>query len=318
MAKEVVTVESEDDLAEVFSNSIDKWFLLGGGSNIVFPDGDCDATIIRLGFGAVEIKEDDGKIFLIADGGADWDEVVNIAVSHGLSGIEALSAIPGTVGATPVQNVGAYGTEIKDVLVTLRAFDVQEKKYVEFSNAECKFSYRDSIFKREGKGRHIITQVTYELRADEPDVPQYPGLAEYFADNNIVRPSLQDIREAIISIRAKKLPDPRQIASVGSFFKNAFVTKEKAQELLKEYPTIKTFPGENEMIKVPTGWLIENAGLKGKNFGTISVYSGNALVLINNGGATRDDLSKVVSTIVLEVKNKFGIEIEPEPELLNF
>ena len=320
MAKEVITVESENDLAELLANMPPnkKWFLLGGGSNIVFPDGDCDTTIIRLGFGAVEIQEDDGKVFLIADGGADWDEVVSISVSQGLSGIEALSAIPGTAGATPVQNVGAYGTEIKDVLVSLRAYDVKEKKFVTFSNAECTFSYRHSIFKRDGKGRYVITQVTFELSTDEPDVPQYPGLAEYFAGKNITRPSLPDIREAIISIRAKKLPDPKHIASVGSFFKNAFVTAEKAEQLLKQFPEMKTFPAEKGMVKVPSGWLIENAGFKGKNFGTISVYKNNALVLVNEGGATRDDLDNAIKTIIEEVQNMYGITLEPEPELLVF
>ena len=319
-AQEVVTAEAEADIAGFFAELPPdaKWFLLGGGSNIVFPDGDCDTTILQLGFGKVELRQDGEKVFLIADGGAHWDEVVAIAVAHGLSGIEALSAIPGTVGATPVQNVGAYGTEIKDVLVSLRAYDVQTKKFVIFSNSECAFGYRDSLFKHAGKGRYIITQVTFALSQDEPDVPQYPGLADYFAERDIHRPSLQDIRDAIISIRSKKLPDPAKIASVGSFFKNAFVSKEHADKLLKEFPAMKIFPVEGGLAKVPAGWLIENAGFKGRRFGNLSVYSGNALVLVNEGEATRAELTELIRKIQTEIQNKFGITLEPEPELLSF
>lgn len=320
IAKRVLYIESEDDLDLYFRDKPEneKWFLLGGGSNVVFPDGDCDTTILKLHFGKVEIDQRGDKVFLIADGGANWDEVVAIAVSQGLSGMEALSAIPGTVGATPVQNVGAYGTETMDILESLRAYDVYEKKFVTFSNAECKFSYRDSIFKREGKGRYIITQVTYELSGDEPDVPQYPGIAEYFSQKNIVRPNLQEIREAIISIRSKKLPDPKEIASVGSFFKNSIVAKEQADKLLKEFPNMKVFPAENGMVKIPSGWLIEQAGFKGKQFGALRVYEHNALVLVNDGGATRAELHALIEKIQGEVEAKFGIKIEPEPELLSF
>ncbi|MBP6884196.1 MAG: UDP-N-acetylmuramate dehydrogenase [Candidatus Pacebacteria bacterium] len=320
IAKRVLYIESEEDLNLYFNEKPEneKWFLLGGGSNVVFPDGDCDTTILKLHFGKVEIDQRGDKVFLIADGGANWDEVVSIAVSQGLSGIEALSAIPGTVGATPVQNVGAYGTETMDVLESLRAYDVIEKKFVTFSNQECEFTYRDSIFKRGGKGRYIITQVTYLLSADEPDVPQYPGVAEYFVSKNIVRPTLQEIRDAIISIRAKKLPDPKEIASVGSFFKNSIVSKEVAGKLLEKFPTMKIFPAENDTMKVPSGWIIEQAGFKGKCFGNLSVYSGNALVIVNEGGATRRELQELIEKIQGEVEEKFGIKIEPEPELLSF
>ncbi len=320
-ASEMVTVENEADLSELFETMPEarKWFILGSGSNIIFPDSDIDVCIIRLARQEIKILKDEGEIVeLSISAGTIWDDVVSFAVDRGLSGIEALSAIPGTSGATPVQNVGAYGREISHVLISLKAFDTQFCKVVELSNKECEFAYRDSIFKNAGKGRYIIIDITLRLSHDEPDVPQYPGLAEYFAERDIRRPSLQDIRDAIISIRAKKLPDPSVIASVGSFFKNAFVPIEQAQKLKEEYPTLAIFPVDGKTSKVGTGSLIDTLGFKGKRFGNLSLYHGNAMVVVNEGGATRRELNEFIEMIKLEVHKKFGIAIEPEPELLNF
>ncbi len=240
------------------------------------------------------------------------------AVSKDLSGIEALSAIPGTAGATPIQNVGAYGADVSGVLVSLRAYDTKENKFVVFSNEDCRFGYRDSMFKHEGKGRYIISEITICLSKELPNVPQYPGVAEYLAKNNIRAASLLDIRKAIISIRANKLPDPKEIASVGSFFKNAFVPKEQAEKLKAEFPTLAVFPVNEKISKVGAGSLIDTLGMKGKRFGSLSVYKGNALVLVNEGGATRAELTELVSKIIKDVQEKFGIALETEPELLNF
>ncbi len=318
---ELAIVETEQDLQEVFETMPEgkKWFILGGGSNVVFPDGDSDILLIQFAPLAIRFEKiDDDTVHLIAPAGANWDTVVAEAVTRGLSGMEALSAIPGSVGATPIQNVGAYGTEIKDILHSVRAFDIQEKKFVTLSNADCEFGYRDSMFKHTGKGRYIITEVTYVLSTDEPNVPQYLGVSEYFASKGIVRATLQEIRDAIIHIRSTKLPDPRSIASVGSFFKNPFVPKEQAEKLKQEFPALAVFPINESLSKVGAGSLIDTAGLKGKRFGNISIYKGNALVLVNEGGATREELKNVVSMIIDEVEKKFGIMIEPEPELLEF
>lgn len=320
-AREVVLVENEADLKALFSELPvgTRWMMLGGGSNLVFPDGDSDMLFIKLLPKGTRIVSDDGTTVEIKTGGGDtWDAVVAFAVAHELSGIEALSAIPGTAGATPVQNVGAYGIEIKDVLISLRAFDTQKKEITLFTNAECEFAYRDSMFKHAGKGRYIITELTLRLLRAKPTVPNYPGVAEYFAEKRISDPSLSDIREAITTIRWKKLPDPRDIASVGSFFKNPFVPVAQAEKLQKKYPTMKMFPAGDGTAKVPAGWLIENAGFKGKRFENLSVYHGNALVLVNEGGATRQELSVLVEKIVSEVNSKFGITLEPEPEMLDF
>ena len=320
-AAEMVTVETEQDLEELFETMTAdrKWFVVGGGSNVVFPDGDCDTLLIRLASGEVKITESDAThAVLSVPAGTLWDTVVSFAVSKGLSGIEALSAIPGTAGATPIQNVGAYGRETSDVLVSVRAYDVVLKKFVTLANKECRFGYRDSIFKHEGKNKYIITMVTYALSTEDPDVPQYPGLAEYFAEHEINRPALQDIRAAIIAIRAKKLPDPREIASVGSFFKNVFVSKSQAEKLKKEFPTLAVFPASESFSKIGAGSLIDMLGLKGKKFGNLSIYKNNALVLVNEGGATRKELARLTETIISQVKEKYDVTLELEPELLEF
>jgi len=325
LARAMAILDSEDDLVELFRTmpSDRPWFVLGGGSNIVFPDGDCDTLIIQLAPAGIQVvQEDDEQAYLTVGAGVPWDDVVSFAVDHKLSGIEALSFIPGTAGATPIQNVGAYGVEIKDVLHSVRAFNIQTKKFVTFSNEECKFGYRDSMFKHEGrvngKTRYIITQITLVLSKGRPNVPQYPGVADYLLEKGITRATLADIRNAIIAIRTKKLSDPKDVASVGSFFKNPFVSKAVAEKLKQEYPTLAVFPINESVSKVGAGSLIDTLGWKGKRFGHLSIYAGNALVLVNEGGATRKELSEVTALITEAIQKKYGITLEPEPELLDF
>lgn len=322
-AREIVTLETEADVAEFFAAlpTDAAWLVLGGGSNVVFPDGDTSASIIRLGMREIALVSDEGMHAEVSIGaGVVWDDACAWAVARGLCGIEALSAIPGSTGATPIQNVGAYGTEIKDVLVSVRAYDRERKAFVELANAECTFAYRDSLFKhaRDAAGRpqYVITEVRLRLSRAAAKPPRYPGVAEYFAAQSISKPSLAQIRTAIIAIRAKKLPDPREIASVGSFFKNPFVSEAEAKDLAGRFPDMKMFPTEDGRVKIPAGWLIENAGLKGKSFGSIKTYEHNALVLVNTGTATRADLAAAVVEIVGAVNDLFGIRLEPEPELL--
>ncbi len=320
-AREVVTVETEDDLKELFEimPADTTWIVIGGGSNVLFPDGDADVLVIRLAFSKLYFENVDADTTLLTAGaGVPWDEVVAYAVKENLTGIEALSLIPGSAGATPVQNVGAYGREISDVLATLKAFDTTLKEYVAFSNRECAFAYRDSIFKNAGKGRYIITEITLALSRELPNVPMYPGVAEYLAAHEIKAASLEDIRNAIISIRTKKLPDPKDVASVGSFFKNAFVPRAEAEALKAKFPTLAVFPVDDATSKVGTGSLIDTLGWKGKRFGNFSLYHGNAMVVVHEGGGTRAELEELVKTIQKEVKDAYGISIEPEPEMLDF
>lgn len=320
LAKEVATVENEEDLKELFLSLEPgkKWFILGGGSNIIFPDGDTNTLIVKLAPTGISIdSEYNNEVVVSAGGGVVWDDVVAFAVAHNLSGIEALSAIPGSAGATPVQNVGAYGTEMKDVLISLEAFDVLDFRTVTFLNSDCRFGYRDSVFKHEGKGRYIITKITLQLSRNSAKVPDYPGVAEYFSANGITEPTLADIREAITTIRWTKLPDPRLVASVGSFFKNAFVSTEKAEKLQRDYPGLRAFPVNETTVKIPAGALIDLAGFKGKRIGNLSFYETNALVIVNEGGATRRELSELITTVTDSVFATFGITLETEPEMIN-
>jgi UDP-N-acetylmuramate dehydrogenase len=317
----LVTLSNKEELPELYNFAKDKnlpVFILGGGSNIVFPDGVFDYVVARIIFCDLEILSDaDEYVDLKVGAGENWDYVVESAVSVNLSGIEAMSAIPGTCGATPVQNVGAYGQEIKDTLLSVDVFDTKDGTFKALSNEDCGFSYRNSIFKGEARGRYVITAVTLRLlKGVNPSIPNYPGVKKYFLENNINNPTLLQVREAIIEIRKNKLPDPKEIPSVGSFFKNTIVDKSVADNLKYQYPGVVLFPINESQTKVPSGFLIEQAGLKGKSFGTISSYSENAMVLVNNGGATRADVEKARDEITDIIYNKFGVKLEAEPEFV--
>ncbi len=291
--------------------------ILGGGSNIVFPDGVFEKVVVHIQFEGFEIIHDEENYTDIKIGaGENWDSVVARTVAMNLSGIEALSAIPGTTGATPVQNVGAYGQEIKDTLVSLEVFDTTKNVWKTFTNAECEFSYRNSIFKGKEKRRYVITSTILRLLKVVPTIPQYPEVKKYFDEKKITNPTLQEIRSAIIAIRSIKLPNPKEISNVGSFFKNPIVQNETAKKLMELYPTMITFSVDKTHTKVPAGFLIETAGLKGKKFGTISSYVNNAMVLINTGGATRSDVENTRDEIIKIVFDKFGILLEAEPEFV--
>lgn len=291
---------------------------IGGGSNLVFNDDVLNVLALKaeiLGFDI--LSEDENSTILKIGAGENWDKFVERVCSMGLSGVEAMSAIPGTMGATPVQNVGAYGQEIKDTLVSVDVFDTIDLEYKTLSKEDCKFRYRDSIFKTEEKGRYFITGVTILLSKKMPDIPNYPGVKKYFLESNINSPSLMDIRNAIIDIRASKLPNPTEIPNVGSFFENPIVDKSIFEKIKENYPNVICFELENSKVKIPAGWLIENAGLKGYNFGNVSVYEKNALVLVNNGSATGQDFASARDQIIKTVFDKFGITLEQEPEIIN-
>ncbi len=309
------------ELPELYKFAKDKnlpVYILGGGSNIVFPDGLFNYVVAKVEFCGFEIIEEaDEYADLKVGAGESWDYVVEYSVAVGLSGIEAMSAIPGTVGGTPVQNVGAYGQEIKDTLLSVEVYDVSEGIIKTLTNALCKFSYRNSIFKGEARGKYVITAVTLRLLKNKsPTIPNYPGVKKYFLENNVNSPTLLQIRLAIIDIRKNKLPDPKVIPSVGSFFKNTIVSKTFADDLKNKYPSMVVFPVNEKETKVPSGFLIEQAGLKGKSFGTISSYTGNAMVLVNNGGATRSDVEETRDEIKKIIFEKFGITLETEPEFV--
>ncbi len=296
-------------------------FILGGGSNIIFPDGTIEVLAVKMEIKGFKIvNETEEYVDIKIGAGENWDNIVAQTVKMGFSGLESLSAIPGTVGATPVQNVGAYGSEVKDTIIKVEIFDIKNNKIKYFSNSDCEFKYRNSIFKNKVKGQYVITAVIYRLSKFLIKVPDYSSVKKYFIDNDIESPKLKDIREAIISIRQKKLPNPEELPNVGSFFKNPIISEESFLFMCQRYSLsskdVSYFKVGNNKVKISAGWLIENSGLKGKSFGKISVYSKNALVLINEDKATKENLLKTRNEIIKIVKQKFGIILEQEPEML--
>jgi UDP-N-acetylmuramate dehydrogenase len=292
-------------------------FILGGGSNVVFSEGVLDIIALKIEIKGFSIINDTDMYKDIKIGaGENWDLSVEKTVKMNLTGLESLSLIPGTVGASPVQNIGAYGSEVKDTILNVEVFNIKSGVVSIFSNEDCKFGYRDSVFKNEAKGKYIITAVTFRLNKSIPPIPKYPGVAKYFEHRDILNPTLIQIRDAIIYIRNEKLPNPKLLPNVGSFFKNPIVPIKIADNIKIDFPDAKFFLIDDYYIKIPAGWLIENSGLKGKSFGEVSVYDKNALVLVNKGRATYQDIINARNKIIKIVKDKFGIELEQEPEII--
>lgn len=316
-ARFMVEVRTTDELIAVHRNARSKnlpIFILGGGSNVIARDEGFFGIVIRIRIPGFEIVNDDINTTAIKIGaGEGWDETVKKTVDMHLTGIEAMSAIPGTTGAAPVQNIGAYGQEIADTLVSLEAYDSQTDQMVTLQAADCNFSYRDSIFRSTEIGRYVITSITLKLSKSNPQPPFYESLQTYLDEHNIKIYTQQTIRDAVMAIRAEKLPDPSKLPNTGSFFKNAIVENWQLTDLRAKYPDIKTFDMPNEMSKIPTGWLIEKAGLKGKLLHGIRVHDKNALVLINESATSYKDLAAARDEIIGAVRDTFRIQIEQEP-----
>lgn len=298
-------------------------FILGSGSNIILgQSGVFEALVLKIELPGYEVLENNNigaekdDVLIKVGAGEIWDDVVKHTVEMGLSGIEALSAIPGTAGATPIQNVGAYGQEVGNVLVSLEAYEVATGNIRIFSNEECQFKYRDSIFKRELKNQYVITSIVLKLSKRPGHMPDYSGVKKYFEDSNITQPTLVEIRQAIIDIRSIKLPDPKQIASVGSFFKNPFVKAKHYEQLQEQYPQIIAFPLSDGNYKIAAGWMLEAMGLKGQQFGNLLFYQNHALVVVNTGQATYTELENLIKDTQAKVRAVFGVELEMEPTIV--
>lgn len=303
--------EEAKELADFASEKNLPIFVLGGGSNIIVADEISPMLVIKNEvLGRDVLKEEDGEVLVKAGAGENWDEFVDFCVQNGFAGIEALSAIPGTVGGAPIQNIGAYGSEAAETIESVEVFDIKEGTFKTLSNKDCDFSYRNSLFKEE-VGRYIVLSVNFRLRkSPEAKVPDYPGVAELLVKSSA---TLSEIRRAIIKIRASKLPEPKEVPNVGSFFKNPIVSIEVFEKIKKDFPEVKSFPAGEGRIKIPAGWLIENVGLKGVSFGKVGTHEKNALVLINSGGADFADIKNAQEQIKKAVLEKFGIELEREP-----
>ncbi len=287
---------------------------LGGGSNILFMQ-DFPSLVVRMATrGIRELERTPDSVLLEAQAGENWHGFVQSSLHMGLSGLENLSLIPGTVGASPVQNIGAYGVEVKDRIHSVRCFDVQAQEWRELSNAECRFAYRDSIFKHEGRQRYVITSVVFRLDTQFVPNVKYGDLAQVLAEQCGGRtPTAQDVAQAVCAIRRSKLPDPAVLGNVGSFYKNPLVDAAHAQTLLAQYPQMPHYPQPDGRVKLAAGWLIDQCGLKGKTIGGAAVHDKQALVLVNKNRATAADVRALSDEICRIVAQRFAVDLQPEP-----
>lgn len=320
LARLVVSVETAAELADAVAacaESEQPFFVLGGGSNVIARDQEFAGTVILNRIRGFDPLEDTAQPTTVKIGAGEiWDEIVGRCVEMDLSGIEAMSAIPGTVGATPVQNVGAYGQEIADSLISLEALDTATMETVTLENKDCQFSYRNSIFKDPTKRHHIITSITLKLTKSHMKPPFYTSLQNYFEQNGVTDYSPRSVRQAVTAIRAVKLPDPAKVANTGSYFKNPIVEEDVAEQLAAKYPEMPQFPVANVGVKLAAGWLIEQAGLKGYQNHGFTTSPDNALVVINLAADKYSQLELFKDEIIDKVRATFGVTLEQEPETL--
>ncbi|MDY2702912.1 MAG: UDP-N-acetylmuramate dehydrogenase [Prevotella sp.] len=312
-----IDMETEDDVMKLKDMLDDKdmpLLIIGRGSNLLLTD-DYHATVLHCSIkGKTIVKEDGNSVLLRCGAGEEWDSIVDYCVAHDWQGIENLSLIPGEVGASAVQNIGAYGTEVKEIIHSVEAVEISTGKKHTFSNEQCEYSYRQSKFKNEWKDRFIITHVTYRLEKSTDYIPKvdYGNIKSELERKGISLPTMKDIRDVVISIRKDKLPDPEVEGNAGSFFMNPIVEKATFMNLLEQYPDMPHYNVDSEREKIPAGWMIDQCGWKGKTLGKAGVHDRQALVLVNRGGATGKDILHLCNTIRNDVRQKFGIDIHPE------
>ena len=313
-ARKFISVESVEELQELLRNSYaSELFILGGGSNMLLT-GDIEKTVVHINLKGIKIVEKTQEEVLVeAMAGENWHHFVLFCIDNGFGGLENLSLIPGNVGTAPIQNIGAYGVEIKDTFEKCTALDVQTLELKTFNLADCEFGYRDSIFKNAAKGRYIITSVTFRLsRKNHRLNTAYGSIDAFLEKEGIADPGIKDVSDAVISIRQSKLPDPKKIGNSGSFFKNPVVLKEKHRELQEIYPEMPFYEIDRDHVKIPAGWLIDHAGLKGYREGDAGVHNKQALVLVNYGNATGEDILRLSKKVQERVFDLFGIQLQPE------
>ena len=314
IALNFVSVSTIDQLKEILQNSsFPERFILGGGSNILLTK-EIDALVIHIHLkGITTVFEDENSIHIKAMAGENWHELVLYCLSKNYGGIENLSLIPGNVGTAPIQNIGAYGVELKDVFVSCEAISIENQSKKTFDLNDCEFDYRSSVFKAGEKGKYIITSVTLRLTKKNHILKtEYGSISEELEKMKINNPSIQDVSRAVIAIRQSKLPDPKEIGNSGSFFKNPVIDKAAFQKFYSKHPEAPFYKIDEDSYKIPAGWLIEQSGLKGKRFGNAGVHQKQALVLVNYGHATGKEILDLAYLVQKTVKENFDIAIEPE------
>jgi UDP-N-acetylmuramate dehydrogenase len=318
-AKQFAVFSSADDLKALLEeNDTNNLLVLGGGSNMLFTQN-YDGLVLKNELKGIEkIAEDDAYVYVRAGAGENWHGFVLYCINHGWAGVENLSLIPGNVGASPMQNIGAYGVEIKDVFHQLEAYHIHEKKSVNFSAANCAFGYRESVFKRQLKGQFIITNVTFKLRKKPAFNTSYGAIEQELEAMGVTALSIKAISDAVIRIRSSKLPNPAEIGNAGSFFKNPTVTETMFAQLKAQYPAIVGYPLPDSTVKLAAGWLIEQCGpqegisWKGYRIGDAGCHAKQALVLVNYGNAAGNEIYQLSEAILQSVYNKFGVLLERE------
>lgn len=291
--------------------------ILGGGSNVLFTGDYAGIVLLNEVMGMVVVREDTSHVWVKAGAGVGWHELVLHAVEQGWGGIENLSLIPGKVGAAPMQNIGAYGVEIKDTFHTLEAFRISDGSVLTFDREACRFGYRESYFKREGREQYVILNVTFRLtKAPHTMNTSYGTISDELARMGINFPTIKDVSDAVIAIRRSKLPDPAVIGNAGSFFKNPVVPVEVAERIKEKHPDMPAYPAGEGLVKLAAGWLIEKAGWKGHRSGDHGVHDRQALVLVNYGNATGNQIHALSGEIMQSIKERFGVELEREVNIV--
>lgn len=316
-ARYFVEITSFHQLPELLDGTNrDELLILGGGSNLLFTK-DWGGIVLKISVKGKEIIEETADTILLKIGaGENWHKTVEWCVNNNYAGIENLALIPGTVGAAPIQNIGAYGIEIKDVFESLEAFDMQNLHSKTFHRDECEFGYRDSIFKKRAKGKYIITSVTLRLRKNPNALHTNYADLRFELDSLVDSATIHDVFKAVSAIRTRKLPNPDEIGNAGSFFKNPIISSSEYKKLHSTYHEIPCYPHPDGMVKIPAAWLIEQCGWKGVRHGDAGVYPRQALVLVNYGGATGSEIISLAREIQDSVQTKFGINIEPEVNVI--
>lgn len=312
-------VQSKEDILHIIQEELkyySKFLIIGGGSNVLLCN-DYDGLVIKNEITGIEvIKEDKEHVWVKSYSGTVWHDLVMYCVEKNYGGLENLSLIPGTVGAAPMQNIGAYGIEIKDSFEELEAIDLQSGADRIFTKEECRFGYRESVFKREEKGKYFIYSVTFKLSKQSVINIAYGDIQKILQEKAISHPTIKDVSDAVIEIRQSKLPDPKILGNAGSFFKNPEVEKSLAEKIQLAFPAMPKYEVPNGKIKIPAGWLIEQCGWKGKQTGQTGNHARQALVIVNYGNATGDEVWQHAMDVQKSVQSTFGITLEPEVNLI--
>ncbi|MEY3243118.1 MAG: hypothetical protein RIR11_4557 [Bacteroidota bacterium] len=313
-AQAFMVIHTKKDIKTAIQSGIRPLRVLGGGSNILFTQN-VDGLLLKNEIIGIEIvRRWSNKVHIAVGGGENWHQFVLWAVENGYGGIENMSLIPGTVGASPIQNIGAYGVELKDVFVRLEAIDLATNKKHVFNKKQCEFGYRDSIFKRHAKDKYLITKVVFSLTSAQHNInTSYGDISKTLETLQITgTPTIKDISKAVIHIRSSKLPDPAKIGNCGSFFKNPELPSSILEQIRQTHPTAPGYPLPNDRVKIPAGWLIEQCGWKGKRIGNTGCYEKQALVLVNHGDASGQEVKQLSQDIINSVKERFNVKLEPE------